>query len=197
MMFGGRCCFRKAMNKLGPAFMLLTISAVGFASDESADEGKRLYEAACTPCHGLAPIEQTRDGRAGWEDTVQKMVVIGTQLNAEEMEVVIDYLYKSYGPGKGDPMRTGVLPADSPMQVDGTVSGENVVLPEGEGKHLVQGLCTTCHDLGRIVATRRGRDDWKRYTINMLRQNGISVAEDKQEAMVTYLNQHFGTADPR
>ncbi len=197
MMFGGGCSFGKAMIKLGPAFMLLTISAVGLAGDESVDQGKRLYEAACTPCHGLAAIERTRDGRAGWEDTVQKMVVIGAQLNAEEMELVIDYLYKNYGPGKGDPMRTGVLPADSPMQVDGTVSSENVVLPEGEGKQLVQGLCTTCHDLGRIVATRRGRDDWKRYTINMLRQNGISVAEDKQEAMVSYLNQHFGKADPR
>ena len=138
-----------------------------------------------------------RDGRAGWEDTVQKMVVIGTQLNADEMELVIDYLYKSFGPGKGDPMITGVLPPDSPMQADGTVSSDNVLLPEGEGKQLVQGLCTMCHDLGRIVATRRGREDWKHYTINMLRQNGISVADDKQEVMVSYLDQHFGTADPR
>jgi hypothetical protein len=125
------------------------------------------------------------------------MVVIGTQLDAEEMELVIDYLYQTYGPGTGDPMRAGVLPADSPVQADGRVSSENVVLPDGEGKQLVQGLCTMCHDLGVVVATRRGEDDWNRYTENMLRQNGISVPGDDEEIMVSYLNQHFGIADPR
>jgi len=177
-------------------FILLTLSAAGFAGDESGDEGKRLYEAACTQCHGLAPIERTRDGRAGWEDTVQKMVVIGTQLDADEMEVVIDYLYQHFGPGQGDPMRTGVLPADSPLGGDGMVSSKNVELPDGDGKQLVQGLCTMCHDLGVVVATRRDHDDWERYTARMLRQNGISIPEDNQATMVNYLNQHFGKAGP-
>ena len=128
---------------------------------------------------------------------MQKMVVIGTQLDAEEMELVIDHLYQRFGPGTGDPMRAGVLPADSPLQAGGLVSSENVVLPEGEGKQLVQGLCTMCHDLGVVVATRRGADDWKRYTENMLRQNGVSVPGDKEQIIVSYLNQHFGEANPR
>jgi cytochrome c5 len=197
MMFRHGIVCGEAMKKLGQFFILLTFSVVGFANDESADEGKRLYEAACTPCHGLAPIERTRDGRAGWEDTVQKMVVIGTQLNADEMELVIDYLYKRYGPDGSDPMRTGVLPVDSPLQGDGLISSENVVLPEGEGKQLVHGFCTMCHDLGYVVATRRGPEAWQRYTTNMLRQNGISLPGDEQELMVTYLNRHFGKVDPR
>ena len=56
----------------------------------SADdnEAQQLYEAVCTQCHGLAPIELTRNGRAGWEDTVHKMVVTGAQLSGEQMDMM-------------------------------------------------------------------------------------------------------------
>jgi len=184
-----------AMKKTGAFFMLLMLCAGGFADDEPADEGRRLYEAACTPCHSLAPIERTRDGRNGWEDTVQKMVVIGTQLDADEMELVVDYLYRRYGPGSGEPMTTGPLPADSPLSGDGVVSSEDVVLPDGEGKQLVQGLCSMCHDLGVVVSTRRSAVDWQRYTTNMLRQNGMTISEDNRATLVDYLNRHFGRDD--
>jgi cytochrome c5 len=197
MIFGEGCAIKKVIPGLGLISILFSFHIAGFANDESGNKDKQLYEAACTPCHSLAPIEKTRDGRAGWEDTVQKMVVIGSQLNAEEMELVINYLYQNYGPGQGDPMSTGVLPDDSPMQTDGTVTGENVALPVGEGKQLMQGLCTTCHDLGRIVATRRGQDGWRNYTIAMLRQNDIRITEVQQEALVSYLDLHFGKADAR
>ncbi|MFT5132576.1 MAG: cytochrome c5 [Gammaproteobacteria bacterium] len=181
--------------KLCQLSLLLAFSAAGVALEENADEGKQLYEAVCAQCHSLAAIEQTRNGRAGWENTVHKMVVIGAELNAEEMEQMIDYLYKHYGPDTGAPMRTGVLPYDSPLQIDGQLSSENVDLPEGEGSHLVQGYCVMCHDLGRIVSTRRSEDDWQRYTINMLKRNDVSITDDNLKIMVSYLFQHFGSGD--
>jgi len=196
MAFQNRAVRIATAKKIGQLFILFSIAVAGFADDDAADEGKMLYKAACTQCHGLAPIERTRDGRSGWEDTVEKMVVIGTQLDADEMEKVVDYLYRNFGPGSGDPMTTGVLPPDSPLQTDGTVSSDQVVLPEGEGKQLVQGLCTMCHDLGLVVATRRDADDWQRYAVNMLRQNGIKIPEENQKIIVSYLNQNFGRAEP-
>jgi len=192
-----RYACQASILKLALFLAIVITSPAVFADDESEDQNKSLYEAACTPCHGLAPIERTRDGRQGWQDTVQKMVVIGAQLDTEEMDRVIDHLYRTYGPGTGDPMRAGILPADSPMQADGRLSSENVVLPEGEGKQMVQGLCTMCHDLGVVVATRRSSDDWQHYTSNMLRQNGIRIAEDKQEVMVSYLHRYFGKVDQK
>lgn len=169
---------------------LLSPGLSGVCADEN--EGRRLYEAACTQCHGLNQIEGTRNGRAGWEDTVHKMVVTGAQLNVEEMELVIDYLYKQHGPDSSDPMRTGVLPFDSPLSKDGMISSENIVLPEGEGKTLVEGHCMMCHDLGRIAATRREAKEWKGYIKDMLRKNNMSIAEDQLKIMVAYLDQHFG-----
>jgi len=142
-------------------------------------------------------IEKTRNGRSGWEDTVHKMVIAGTQLNADEMESVIDYLFRHYGPGVGGVMKTGTLPPDSPLQIDTTVTSENISLPVGKGKDLVQGYCLRCHDLGRIVATRRSADGWRRYTKNMLKRGDITISARNIESIVSYLDQHFGLSDYR
>ncbi len=171
-------------------FILLSAGFSSVRADENA--GRRLYEAACVQCHGLAQIEQTRNGRAGWEDTVHKMVITGAQLDIEEMELVIDYLYQQHGPDASDPMRTGVLPFDSPLSKDGLISSENIVLPDAKGKNLIEGYCMMCHDLGRVVATRRGDKEWRGYVKDMLRRNSMNISDDQLNTMVSYLKQNFG-----
>ena len=171
-------------------FLLSSISFFSIADDDA--ETRLLYEDVCSQCHTLAAIELTRDGRRGWEDTVHKMVVVGAQLSHEEMEEMIDYLYSHYGPDSSDPMRTGVLPHDSALRVDGLVSSENIVLPQGEGEQLLEGYCTLCHDLGRIVATARAEDEWQAYVKDMLRRNDMSMNEEQLAIMLSYLNKHFG-----
>jgi cytochrome c5 len=182
-----------SIRNLSIVFVLFILSNVLMAADnpESSD-GKHLYEAACTECHGLNMIEKTRDGRSGWEDTVHKMVIAGTQLNADEMELVIDYLVENFGPGLAGAMKTEPLPPDSPLRAD--ISG-NISLPEGKGKSLVKGYCSGCHDLGRIVATRRSADGWRRYTKNMLERGGVTISAGNIESIVSYLDQNFGKSD--
>ena len=175
-------------------FLLSSLSVLCIASDET--ETRSLYEDVCAQCHSLAAIELTRDGRAGWEDTVHKMVVVGAQLGLEEMDEMIDYLYRHYGPDSSNPMRTGVLPHDSALQEDGIVSSENIVLPEGQGKQLLEGYCMLCHDLGRIVATARGEGEWQAYVQDMLRRNDMSMDEEQLATMFYYLNKHFGNINP-
>lgn len=176
--------------------VFFVIAADASAADTADDEGGRLLQAACVQCHGLSEIAATRDGRPGWEDTVEKMVVIGAQLSPAEMDSVVDYLSRRFGPGSGEPMRTGKLPADAPYENAGQVSNEQVVLPEGPGARLVAAYCTGCHDAGRIVATRRGADAWRRYAVNMLAQGGMNITPANLESMVTYLDRHFGIAEP-
>lgn len=176
--------------------VLLTGSAIlpaaGMHNDE---ESKHLFEDACTQCHGLNIIEKTRNGRAGWEDTVHKMVVAGAQLDADEMESVIDYLSQHFGPGSGDPMKTGLLPHDSPLQIDGSISSDDIHLPKDRGMDQVQTYCQMCHDLGRIVATRRGADEWRQYTRNMIDRAELDISNDDFEDIVSYLRRHFGKTD--
>lgn len=181
------------MNKLisiPVIYLTLAFGNTAPAQGDKNNRGRELYKSVCTQCHTTNAIEVTRDGRHGWEDTVHKMVSAGAQLNTEEMEIVIDYLATRFGPGAG-PMKTGLLPPGSPLQTDGTVTSDKLVLPEGEGKALVQGLCQTCHDLGRVVATRKSAADWQRYTQKMLAQNDIQPVPQQIQGIVTYLSHNF------
>ncbi len=174
--------------------LLFLVSASGIASADDT-KAQQLYEAVCTQCHSLAPIEITRDGRKGWEDTVHKMVIVGAELDTEEMELLIDYLYRRRGPDASDPMRTGPLPFDSPLYQDGTVGSENIVLPAGDGKALVEAYCMMCHDLGRVVATRRGEREWHGYVTDMLNRNNMTIGKEQSESLLAYLNKHFGRTE--
>jgi hypothetical protein len=89
-------------------------------------------------------------------------------------------------------MPTGILPADSALEVEPGTTGEEVELPAGDGKELVQGYCGMCHDLGRIVVNRMSAAAWRRYTQNMLAQAGIAAGEAELNRMVNYLASHFG-----
>jgi len=187
---------KAGIRNLSIVFTLFTVSNVIIAADNTENsESKRLFESACTQCHGLQMIEKTRDGRSGWEANVHKMVIAGTQLNADEMELVIDYLVQHYGP-RGEPMKTGVLPPDAPYQADTAVTSDEISLPAGEGSTLVQAHCgIRCHDLGRVVASRRSADDWRQYTNNMLERGEVTMTAEKIENIVAYLDLHYGTSD--
>jgi mono/diheme cytochrome c family protein len=152
---------------------------------------ERLYRESCTQCHGLDAIETVRDGRAGWADTVQDMVVTGAQLDGEEMELLIDYLARRLGPGAGA-MQTGQLPAHSPIPSDGTVTSGEVELPASDGKEFVQAYCHICHDAGRIVSARRSHESWERYVRSMLAQGEMELPQEEEQRLVSYLVRHFG-----
>jgi cytochrome c5 len=174
------------------AVALLSVSAGATAEEAPIEDGQQLLESACVQCHPLGLTTVTRDGRPGWEDTVHKMVLFGSQLSVEEMDVLIAYLAERYGPAAG-PMRTGTLPPGAAVDPAGSaVSSENITLPSGEGRDLVQGLCSGCHDMGRIVSTRRSAASWQRYTENMLAQGGIAASDEQIASAVSYLSMHFG-----
>ncbi len=163
------------------------------AEQELSDEGAMLLHTACTQCHGLRPIETVRNGRPGWTQTVDKMVVYGIHLDVEEIETLIDYLVLQYGPGGGSPMSMGSLPPGAVGEYSGSANGGEILLPEGEGQALVQAYCSLCHDTSRIAATPRTTDSWKQYTADMLGKGGFEVSQDQQQLIVEYLSSHFGS----
>jgi hypothetical protein len=159
--------------------------------------GQRLLELACTQCHGLRPITLTRDGPGGWSVKVHKMIAWGAQINNEaEAQTLIDYLVRTYGPSAG-PMTTGPLPPGSVVPAGASSDSHSIVLPAGHGAPLVQGLCGGCHDLGRIVATRRTPESWRQYTTAMLEKGRVQVPTATARAISDYLATHFGIHDER
>jgi len=156
--------------------------------------GQQLLTEACVQCHGLRVVRLTRDGTAGWLETVERMVVFGAQLDPGEVDTLVTYLATDFGPG-AEPMSSGPLPPGAVgMQVEDTDTGQPMIqLPPGEGRELVATLCTSCHDAGRILATRRSDASWSRYVRQMLAQGQIDPAPLQIESMVSYLQAEFGS----
>ena len=178
------------------AFSLLTLLlavAMGVpnavAQNLPEGEGREIVVAACTQCHGLTPILQMRDGTAGWTNMVEEMVLRGAMLSQEEADTVARYLVQSFGPGR-QPFQTGRLPHSSAIS-EGPIEIEDIELPAGTGKELVQARCSICHDIGRVVTVKRPTEDWERIARNM-NERGPQAPEDQLRIMIDYLSTRFG-----
>jgi cytochrome c5 len=85
--------------------VLLVAPILAAAADETGirlAEGAGLpqVQATCSMCHSLDYIQMNSPflDQAGWEKTVNKMVkVMGAPLAADDMPVVVTYLYSHYG----------------------------------------------------------------------------------------------------
>jgi cytochrome c5 len=140
-------------------------------------EGRDLVAVACTQCHGLNTIVQIRDGAAGWRQFVNYMIMKGAQVSNGEADTVVQYLTANFGPNS--PPAAGAAPAVL------------APLPSGSGKDLVEARCVTCHDLLRIVASRRQKTDWDAIVANMIDRGATATPEERQ-AIVSYLATQFG-----
>ena len=187
------CNVQAALGKIGClGCLILCLSGIlrGQATLPEGD-GKELVAVACTQCHSLSPIMMLRDGREGWTEMVEEMVLRGAQLLPEEADIVIRYLARNFGPGLS-PMQTGTLPPDTALGSESVPeSGDAVSLPPGEGKDLVESRCRVCHDLGRVITARRSRAEWEQITKNMMGR-GPTATPEQIQTMVLYLTTQFG-----
>ena len=75
------------------------IATAAPAQTSPADEkGRALVGELCTKCHGLDEIVYLRQSPEAWEDTVWSMVARGAPIYLDEVDVIIGYLSRQYGP---------------------------------------------------------------------------------------------------
>ena len=158
--------------------LALTAAATPGLAQQGADplppgDGHDLVAVACSQCHALGTIAKIRDGAVGWRRYVNNMVLRGAQLTKPEMDQVVAYLALHLGPGMN-------LPPTKP-----------VALPDGPGKDLVATRCALCHDLERVVAVKRGKQDWPVIIADMLERGAPATAEDAK-TISDYLAVNFG-----
>jgi glucose dehydrogenase/cytochrome c5 len=61
-------------------------------------EGKAIVQKQCAVCHALTVVTAKHASRKEWEQVVNQMVARGADLTDDEIDAVIEYLAKSYGP---------------------------------------------------------------------------------------------------
>jgi cytochrome c5 len=158
------------------ALALLGTATPGFAQSPNPlppGDGRDIVAVACSQCHYLGTIAKIRDGAPGWRLYVDNMVLRGAQLTPAEIDKVVDYLSLNLGPGAN-------LPPAKP-----------VTLPDGHGKELVETRCGLCHDLERVAAVKRRKQDWPGIVANMVAW-GATANADEASTMTDYLAVNFG-----
>jgi cytochrome c5 len=70
----------------------------GLPSVASAKEGEATFKRACLSCHDADIVEQQKLSKAGWTNSVNKMVRWGAAVPEAEREPLADYLFSRFPP---------------------------------------------------------------------------------------------------
>ena len=74
-----------------------------------------------------------------------------------------------------------------------SIASAQVKLPPGDGKELVQTVCSACHDLQPVVASNRTEAEW-REVVDDMASRGADADADSLSKIVKYLAKYFGKA---
>ncbi len=68
-------------------------------------------------------------------------------------------------------------------------------IPPGPGKEAVVKYCATCHSAEQAASLRQGQREWA-ATIEKMVGMGAKIPDDSYDAILGYLNAHFGADAP-
>ena len=78
-----------------------SITAAAAAADQATlDQGRKMEQTTCIPCHSVRIIESQRLSRAAWDRELTKMTGWGWTAKPEERAVVLEYLIANFGDDK-------------------------------------------------------------------------------------------------
>lgn len=64
-------------------------------------------------------------------------------------------------------------------------------LPDGEGRLIVEDVCSMCHGLMNITDIRRTPEQWQ-YIVNMMVNQGAPLEDYEIDIVIEYLSKNFG-----
>jgi competence protein ComEA len=91
------------------SFALTLLSAATFFSASALAQlapgaGHDETVKVCGKCHAAEQAASLHQSRTGWEETIAKMVSMGSEGTDEEYEAILSYLVKNYGPEAAKPI---------------------------------------------------------------------------------------------
>lgn len=73
----------------------------------------------------------------------------------------------------------------------GSAQPPEVKLPEGDGKQLVDRVCSACHGIEIAVGERHDRDGWQKV-VDSMANRGADATDAELKTIVDYLTKYFG-----
>ena len=85
-------------------FRMFLISLLLLAASSPATlppgKGKAIVQRTCVSCHALKVVTTKRATKEQWSAVINLMLSKGADLDDDEVDVVVDYLAKNFGPAK-------------------------------------------------------------------------------------------------
>jgi mono/diheme cytochrome c family protein len=72
---------------------------------------------------------------------------------------------------------------------------DDVKLPDGPGKALVERVCSGCHGLESVVRARNTKERWNTIVDDMV-SRGATATDDEADQIVNYLAANFSKPKP-
>jgi len=166
-------------------------------------DGKPLAVEYCQDCHRLTNLSRSHKSADDWHETVETMVDRGARLPPENIDALVQYLAKNFGPKPATPAQdapaavvaTPVAASPAAASPDAAAvapaPAKIVELPEGDGKAIATENCQACHKLTNLLKAHKSLDDW-RDTVQTMIDRGANVPADKMDTLLQYLAKNFG-----
>jgi cytochrome c5 len=154
--------------------ILFALSGVVLASQIVSSQtlppgpGAEVFKSRCVICHEADIITSQKLSLTGWTNSINKMVRWGSQITAEEREVLLPYLAQHF----------------APRPVASHVSTE-------AGAATYKKVCLTCHEADIIQQQRLTPTGWTRSVEKMMRW-GAAVSDAEKQPLIDYLASRFG-----
>jgi competence ComEA-like helix-hairpin-helix protein len=71
-----------------------------------------------------------------------------------------------------------------------TLMADDIVLPAGKAKTLIENTCTECHGLDQVVSSAMSSDAW-RSTVQSMVKKGATLSPEEINTVVDYLSVYF------
>lgn len=147
---------RKPLLAAGAACAALATLHAAAQEELVPGPGAELTQAKCAVCHEIEHVIRSRQSRAEWEDTMQRMVQRGAPLAPDEIRVITDYLatyYNREGP-------SAAAQAASAQAAAAQAQADPVT------QLLNKNACLGCHAVEKQVVGPAFRDVAARYKAN-------------------------------
>jgi cytochrome c5 len=142
----------------------VSISAQQLPPGPAAD----VLKSRCVICHEVDIITSQKLSLTGWTNSINKMVRWGSQITAEEREVLQPYLAQHFAP----------RPMASHVSTEA-------------GAATYKKVCLTCHDADMIEQQRLTPTGWTRSVEKMMRW-GAAVSDAEKQPLIDHLASRFG-----
>jgi cytochrome c5 len=151
------------------AIVLLLVCAGHAVAAQELPPGKggEVLKSRCVICHEADMITSQKLTLTGWTRSIDKMVRWGSQITAEEREVLQPYLAQHFAP----------RPVASHSVTDA-------------GAAVYKRACLVCHDADIIEQQKLTPTGWTRSVEKMMRW-GAAVSDADKQPLVEYLASRF------